>query len=126
MYDRLSAGTLHSIETADLKLCMISLPEAMALMLGSSKSASTPLLDPLTASLVDDKTVFVLNKIDLQPLSKEQRIAFADRLGTPPERCIGISLRGSEAGLTELSDMLLEHIKERWVWRVGTTRSSGI
>jgi tRNA U34 5-carboxymethylaminomethyl modifying GTPase MnmE/TrmE len=116
---------MHSIETADLKLCMISLPEANALISSSSEPASASLLDPLTALLVDDKTVFVLNKTDLQPLSEEQRIAFADQLGTSQERCIGISLGGSEAGLSDLSDMLLEQIKERWV-RAGISGSSRI
>lgn len=96
----------NSVRSSHLKICMVSLPEALVAL-----SSGSDLLDPLTAQLVDERTIFLFNKTDMASLSDLD----LHRLENQLKRQTGsggatfaISVRQQE-GLTAISD----HIKER-------------
>ena len=86
---------------------MVSLPEAAA----SLETAGAP-LDPLTASLVDGDTIFVLNKVDAVPDTMARSkvvIAIAQQTGLTPDLVEVSILR--ELGLQSISDTLKHRLE---------------
>lgn len=80
---------------------MVSLPEALA-------GGSGPVLDPLTESLVDGETFYLINKLDLAEASVRQLENLKARLPcslTRPNRLFDISMK-TEAGLDSFTKTL--------------------
>lgn len=72
-----------------------------------------PILDPITASLVDDKTLYVLNKADLRTLTPERLGQLRNSLGIRDQQDFVVVSILQKTGLSELSSRLLQEV-EGW------------
>ncbi|KAK9897478.1 tRNA modification GTPase TrmE [Cystobasidium minutum MCA 4210] len=102
-----------AVVSADVKICMISVVEML-------KLPKETAIDPMSASLVDEDTLFVLNKTDLVPVTPElrQRVANALGLDVESDRLLFASIE-ARTGLDELSGRLQRLVEERF--DVGTS-----
>lgn len=108
-----------------MKLCIISLSEAFARLRAGERA-----VDDLTRSLVDERTLFVLNKVDaigtsradedlLGRLCDELRWLTEKTLATgisPPTRYISASVK-TDMHLDSVADMLKQRLQDEWVMR---------
>lgn len=92
-----------------MKICIISLVELL-------KASRASAIDPMSASLVDANTLFVLNKTDLVPVTAElrKRVAKAFNLPEDSDRLLFASIE-ARTGLEELSTRLQCLVEERSV-----------
>lgn len=90
-----------------MKICIISLVE----LLKTSRDSS---IDPMSASLVNADTLFILNKTDLVPVTAELRKRVAKALNLPEnsDRLLFASIE-ARTGLEELSSRLRRLVEER-------------
>lgn len=99
-------------QTADIKLCVLSLPEVF----GSTEATknTTAYIDPLTLSLIDESTIILLNKIDGFSLTASHFRALSDALRerAPSIEFWPISVK-EELGLREFVERLKELLKIR-------------
>lgn len=72
-----------------------------------------PLLDPITASLVDDKTIYVLNKADLRAFGPERLDQLQTTLNIMNKNQMSVVSILQKQGLAELSTMLFHRV-EKW------------
>ena len=88
-------------------MCVVSVPEALAY-------SAHGILDPMTASLVDSETLYVLNKTDTSPVDEETLTYISTRLPSHPShnRIVPVSVR-LQQGLKDVSQLLLQVISER-------------
>ncbi|GAA6012626.1 hypothetical protein JCM10207_009061 [Rhodosporidiobolus poonsookiae] len=114
-------------ETADLKLCVLSLAELFPPSSPSSSSSRAPHLplDARTLALLDSHTLIVLNKSDASPPSPAQLAALADVLEGEGREWMGmrsddqgigftcVSVREGE-GLGELAERIKGELKRRF------------
>lgn len=106
-------------DTADIKLCVLSLPEVF-----SSDSPSSPLqarIDPLTLSLIDSQTLVLLNKVDALQVTAEHLDAIAHTLRNEGKTWLGaeserpfwqLSVK-SELGLRDFAEGLRRELQKR-------------
>ncbi|ORY80699.1 tRNA modification GTPase TrmE [Leucosporidium creatinivorum] len=112
---------LMRADTADIKLCVLSLPKVFA----DSTSTSTSLeaqIDPLTLSLIDSHTLVLLNKVDALHITSEHLDAITHALRGEGKAWLGseseqpfwqLSVR-SELGLREFAEGLKGELQKRF------------
>lgn len=107
-----------SVRSSQLKLCMIALPEAIAAV-ASGKSV----LDPQTAELVDDSTIFVFNKIDaadVPPDALQDLFAQVKEQAKASGQALPISVKDRQ-GLDKLSQLLKMRLEKTFAVMGGET-----
>lgn len=116
VFGSISDLLFHRADTADIKLCVLSLPQVFP-----DPSSLQVHIDFLTSSLIDPNTIILLNKVDSFPLTTEHTTALSDTLREDGKDWLGasgsrpfwaISVK-SEAGLKELSSGITEVLKKR-------------
>lgn len=109
-------SSAHRADTADIKLCVLSLPEVF-----SDPASLDVHIDSLTHSLIDSNTIILLNKVDSLPLTAEHTAALSRNLQSDGTTWLGagsdrpfwpISVK-SEIGLKELSSGMTKVLKQR-------------
>ena len=71
-----------------------------------------PLLDRITASLVDDKTIYVLNKADLRTFGPERLDKLQALLSIKNKNQVSVISILQKQGLAKLSTMLFQRVEE--------------
>lgn len=103
---------------ADIKLCVLSLDQVF-----TSSSPDTPVIDPLTLSLIDSHTIILLNKVDSSVPSPAQLGALERALESEGKEWFGrgtsepfrlVSVKEGR-GLAELAEVMRAELKRRCV-----------
>lgn len=81
-------------------------------------------IDPMSASLADENTLFVLNKTDIIPESQNLRKQVSEALGLSEDsdRMLFVSIEARQ-GLDKFSDRLRRLVEERYAYALQGNRS---
>ncbi|GAA6052205.1 tRNA modification GTPase MSS1, mitochondrial [Rhodotorula toruloides] len=108
---------MEKAAVADIKLCVLSVD-----LLFSSSASNTPIIDPLTLSLIDPHTLILLNKVDSSVPSSAQLEALERALESEGKEWFGkgtsepfalVSVKEGK-GLKELARVMRGELKRRF------------